>query len=742
MTTHGEQSDLQKRLRSPRTIPRGSYGEIFPAPSTTMGEDDATTQRRPIQYEPVADPIPSDVHPFTAPSSHPFEIPILNVTASSVPLPKAAPLEFPNDAPPGHETHYNGCWKLDGLTRRKVWVRYQTGPLNYYQLPANVPHTRSHWVNRVFPDGHFLTDHLEWIPSDIGRRNSMPYRSHGTPYSRSGLTPSTYQTPTTQGTYRPTRWNLPKLQRPVTLPPGSAVANPTPGYGGAPGGDYQPSPRRGRPGFDDYDPGDPYFTKGGDYPDPEDNGPGKGRDSPPLGPRRWWFHDDGGDGGGGFDPDGEDWYGRPGPGEKAWFAKISADDYKPLKSNAQFNTWSRGWENTLAAHDMLVAVDNTYRPTSRIEAGNIHRKRSWLYMVLAEKVQTSNGKEIILRHKGDKDIAAILAELEADAHQTPSGLYQIDLIIAYLSTARYNPNRDGKSEECCVAFNLKMDDHDEHCNFPGDKLLPRQRRRYLRGYFSEVTAIARVWTDEVARMATNNPELTYEQLYQVVRHACATYDQARDTSRRRQRSANVHSLGDLDSGSDDGETDEPDSTTGSYEAFLAAQANAPRLPDEPWQKLSREGRAAWYQLPESVRSTLVEFMQVAKPQETRRVNMASIEEVDEANDEDQVEESTLQVNQAAAKPAAKSPPQSKVNAEHAGDIRRVLSSRGKPAKATREANVVKFDNSNSYSAFTVKRSPAEAAARDYWANTTQVSYRGEAKEPSTDAEQDFRRGDR
>ena len=88
------------------------------------------------------------------------------------------------------------------------------------------------------------------------------------------------------------------------------------------------------------------------------------------------------------------------------------------------------------------------------------------------------------------------------------------------------------------------------CTNPRDKLTYRLRRRYLQGYFLEVTSISRVWTDETSQIARGYAEFTWHQLCEVVRHACATYDQARLTSRHRQRAANVHSLGDYD---DDGE---------------------------------------------------------------------------------------------------------------------------------------------------------------------------------------------
>ena len=125
--------------------------------------------------------------------------------------------------------------------------------------------------------------------------------------------------------------------------------------------------------------------------------------------------------------------------------------------------------------------------------------------------------------------------------------------------------------------------------------------------------------------------------------------------------------------------------------------------------------------------------------------------MEESDDEDQEEEPPLEVNKAAANPpkpptsASKVPAQSKVNANHAGNIARVLSSPGKPAKATRSTNTVEFAKDPSYSAFTVQRSPVEDAINNYWANTTQVSYRGVSKKPAGDnaaTKQDFRCGDR
>ena len=107
----------------------------------------------------VVDPVPSDVLPFTASSVHPFEIPLVNVTASSVPLPKAPDLEFPSDAQPGHETHYNGCCnKLDGFTQTEVWAHYKSGPL--IELPSATSQCPLH----TFPLGQ--PDVLRWLVSD------------------------------------------------------------------------------------------------------------------------------------------------------------------------------------------------------------------------------------------------------------------------------------------------------------------------------------------------------------------------------------------------------------------------------------------------------------------------------------------------------------------------------------------------------------------------------------------------
>ena len=128
--------------------------------------------------------------------------------------------------------------------------------------------------------------------------------------------------------------------------------------------------------------------------------------------------------------------------------------------------------------------------------------------------------------------------------------------------------------------------------------------------------------------ARGHPEFTWEQLYQVVRHACATYDQALQTSKHRQRSANRHSFHGVDDDDDDGEYGEPDfpgddDPSDTYQAFAAAQANAPRLPDEQWNALLREGKAAWYQVPEADRHMLIGHMRPPKPQEQRQANMAS-----------------------------------------------------------------------------------------------------------------------
>ena len=229
------------------------------------------------------------------------------------------------------------------------------------------------------------------------------------------------------------------------------------------------------------------------------------------------------------------------------------------------------------------------------------------------------------------------------------------------------------------------------------------------------------------------------------------------TSRNLQRSANLHSFGDSTGDCDDGEDGESpfpevdDDFAAGYQAFVADQTNAARLPDEPWNALSREGKSAWHQVPVTDREVLVKFMQSMQTREKRQVNMASmaaIDEVEETDDEVRDEEPTMEVNKAASKPSkspmtVKTSAQSKVNANHSGDIRRVLSSPGKPGKAPRQVNTMEFKPDPSYSAFTVQRTPVDAAIDNYWANTTQVSYRGGAKESGADSRtQDFRRGGR
>ena len=118
-------------------------------------------------------------------------------------------------------------------------------------------------------------------------------------------------------------------------------------------------------------------------------------------------------------------------------------------------------------------------------------------------------------------------------------------------------------------------------------------------------------------------------------------------------------------------------------------------------------------------------------QQLRHANMAAIEEAEE--DEDDEEEVELEVNRATSKSsstAAKAPAQSKVNAIHPGDPRRVLSSKGRPSKAAapRQANTVEFcTDAPSYSANVARRASAthhqvQITPDSYWANQTQLRY--------------------
>ena len=178
-------------------------------PVTTM-EEDFAAPGRPLRYEPV---------PFTAPvTGSPFPFPKVNMTTSSVPQTRAPPLQFPKKLPPGQETHHCGRWLLDPVTSHVRWIRYLT-VLNHCQLPENVSHEREHWIERRYPDGHYLTQYMDWIPAEFGNdQPRTPYRSHGSPVSKRGLTPSTYRTSAAPTPKEPPRWRLPVLKAPVTTP--------------------------------------------------------------------------------------------------------------------------------------------------------------------------------------------------------------------------------------------------------------------------------------------------------------------------------------------------------------------------------------------------------------------------------------------------------------------------------------------------------------------------------------------
>ena len=311
----------------------------------TIKEEGFTEPRRPLRYESA---------PFAVPDATPFAFPQVAMWRSSVPLHQTAELQFPERPPPGQETHYAGRWTYVPASNRVLWQRYGRS-LNYEQLPPNVSCDRDHWTNRRYPNGWFLSEDGNYAPGY--NHSPEPYRSHGTPASRRGTTPTTYRTPSSHygsnhygsRTPRPSVWDShrhPAVVTPDRGPPNAAwnpawkhssaihylmddpgpaptgppsEPTPDPGWtdygeypskpppspnGGGPGGSPwpPPSPNGGGPGGPSWPdpngggPGGPSWPDHGDGNDPHDSPGPHGGNGPPPG---------GGGGGGGFDPHGD-----------------------------------------------------------------------------------------------------------------------------------------------------------------------------------------------------------------------------------------------------------------------------------------------------------------------------------------------------------------------------------------------------------------------------------------------------
>ena len=391
----------------------------------------------------------------------------------------------------------------------------------------------------------------------------------------------------------------------------------------------------------------------------------------------------------------------------------------------------------MASQGLLDVLDSNFVPQSPEDAKEWNDKNVWFYDVLRGIVKTPNGQEILDFHLEDKNCFTIMTKLNSDAYVSPNGKLSLMEMLNWLSSTRYRPDQ-GKAETHCVKFNRKIEQYGAACLDPEAKLHDGQKRTYLQATFSNVESIGRVWTDEVTRMSMGFRQLPYVQLYAIVRHACATYDSSRATSRFRR--GNFHSIEaeSDDDASADGELDDD-----AYRAFAAERNSDTLLPNAPWGELTGNGKKVWHMLTPDDKKTLIKHINSpSPPAQARQANVMEITELD-GQDEPQLEANVTDTAPATRAPSAMSKPSAASNGNdaHPGDPRRMASSQGKPHK--RQANTVTFSPAPGRSAFNTQLDALQSTVDAYW-STARARTSGNTKPGAAGSKPkppDFRLGD-
>ena len=415
---------------------------------------------------------------------------------------------------------------------------------------------------------------------------------------------------------------------------------------------------------------------------------------------------DGGDSGPPSDPHGGHY--PPYPyysSTKTFRMKPDISLFPVLNDDGKFPSFFRKLMAVMRGTDMGELLEEDYTP-SPSEQASYRNKRLWLYTILDRNVHTTEGRDILERHRRSSDGLWVLSDLYAHATRSTASQLRARTLMDKLVNEKLTRAWNKPIVEYISWFLRTVNSYNELMLSETQMLSPDMIRTMLERNIVDAKPLAAVRNQELFNIAQGGAPLTLDQYLSLLKSAAALMDVQRDlrpTPARpaRQRRANEHDL--VGSGDDDHTSvaSSPNDDVAALDAFMAAQ----RVPGssmnrDTWNSLDKATHSAWDLISPEDKAKILSYAEeratrrAAASDTTRPARLANVADSTPDTPPTSGEGAGLTV-EANVADSTEEPTKQSV---HPADIRRVMASGTKKpsvsqkpsAAAGREGNVVRW----------------------------------------------------
>jgi hypothetical protein len=115
--------------------------------------------------------------------------------------------------------------------------------------------------------------------------------------------------------------------------------------------------------------------------------------------------------------------------------------FPTLKDERFHDSWHREFVNQCRAQGVSEVIDKSYTPSTPDQVAVFQVKQEFVYAVLASKVLTTKGKEIVRKHFDKADAQKAYEELEKHHTSSTSAVISARDILSYLTTVKIGDGR-------------------------------------------------------------------------------------------------------------------------------------------------------------------------------------------------------------------------------------------------------------------------------------------------------------
>jgi hypothetical protein len=399
--------------------------------------------------------------------------------------------------------------------------------------------------------------------------------------------------------------------------------------------------------------------------------------------------------------------------------KLDASAYGEYSSPEQYPKWIKNTIATLCSQVMEELLDPMYAPMTPEEERNFRAKQSFAFDVLNKKVLTSTGRAIVESHREYLNAQGVLADLPIEAMDSTQALLMNRKLKAEITVGCFDPRSSKLSAmDYIVELDLKMRTYNEQQSHP-DMVIPDiQKKAYLQDALSNVPFLQAVTNREMEKAAQEGKHtfFTYDQYLTAIKGVATTYDQHREG----RRSASIHhtQMGDPDEEFEPGPS--IDDEIKAYAAkFMKRRLRGAAMSKTTWDTLSAEGKKTWDLMSDTDKKSILQH--AMKRAENEQVTANNVEIAPDEEDEGGTAEEEGSLETAMELEINNATTDAKKQA-HPGDLRRMMSNKGKGAKkkgsASKEGTVTMAVFSSPTDA-TIEASALETehiddVIKDYW----------------------------